>query len=76
MDNTRITKIPVTLVLDLHKLQYYGVNGVNGVNGVSLILITSYLNETYKYIKYDHFDSTLLDITIIIYINDLINSSN
>ena len=67
----------------LHKLQYHGVNGV------SLLLIKSYLNEIYEYIKYDNFDSTRLEIKtgisqgsifgslfFSIYINDLINSSN
>ena len=69
MDNTRITKTPVTVFLDLsktfdtlnfdilvHKLQYYGVNSV------PLLLIKSYLNERYKYTKYDNFDSTRLEI--------------
>ena len=69
MDNTRITKTPVTVFLDLskafdtlnfdillHKLQYYGVNGV------PLLLIKSYLNEIYQYTKYDNFDSTRLEI--------------
>ena len=69
MDNTRITKTPVTVCLDLskafdtlnfdillHKLQYYGVNGV------PLLLIKSYLNERYQYTKYDNFDSTRLEI--------------
>ena len=69
MDNTRTTKTPVTLFLDLskafdtlnfyillHKLQYYGVSGVQ------LLLIKNYLNEIYKYTKYANFDSTLLEI--------------
>ena len=69
MDTTMITKIPVTLFLDiskaldtlnfdilLHKLQYYGVNGV------PLLLIKSYFNDRYQYTKYDNFDSTLLEI--------------
>ena len=90
MDNTRITKTPVTLLLDLskafdillYKLQYYSVNGV------PLLLIKSYLNERYQYTKYDNFDSKCLEIKtgipqgsilgpfcFSIYIND-INSSN
>ena len=60
MDNTRITKTPVTLFFDLSKafdtlnfdilllkLQYYDVNGV------PLLLIKSDLNERYQYTKYD-----------------------
>ena len=59
-------KTPVTLFLDLskafdilnllHKLQYYAVNGV------PLLLIKSYLNERYKYTKYDNFYSTRTEI--------------
>ena len=96
MDNTRITKIQSHYFLDLskafdtlnfdillHKLQYYSVDGV------PLLFIKNYLNERYKYTKYDNFDSTRLEIKtgipqgsilgplfFSIYINDLINSSN
>ena len=61
MENTRITKTPVKLFLDLskafdtlnfdillHTLQYYGVNGV------PLLLIKCYLIEIYQYTKYDN----------------------
>ena len=69
MNNTRVTKTPVTLFLDLpkafdtlnfdilsHKLQYYGVYGV------PLLLIKSYLYERYQYTKYNNFHSMLLEI--------------
>ena len=69
MDNTRISKTPVTLFLNLskafdtlnfdsllHKLQYYGVTGV------PILLIKRYLNEGYQYIKYDNLDFTRLEI--------------
>ena len=69
MDDRKYIKTPVAIFLDLskafdtlnfdillHKLQYYGISGV------PLTLIKSYLSNRFQYVKYNNFDSSLLEI--------------
>ena len=96
MDDRKHIKTPVAIFLDLskafdtlnfdillHKLQYYGISGV------PLSLMKSYLSNRFQYVKYNNFDSSLLEINagipqgsilgplfFSIYINDLVFSSN
>ena len=96
MDNRKRINTPTAIFLDLskafdtldfnillHKLRHYGITGI------SLALIDSYIKDRFQYVKYDKYESDLIEIKtgipqgsilgplfFSIYINDLVNSSN